>query len=280
MRQWLTTTTLGLRRPSGAAHRPHGRREARPERALDARRPLGPLRPRPAHGPAAPDDPDRDRFLLSKGHGPAAYYAVLAAKGFVDVEGLAGFGTFESPLGHHPDRMLVPGVEISSGSLGHGLPIAVGMTLAPRGARPRACARVLPGGRRRARRGQQLGGGAARRPAGARSPHRRRGRQPLLHLPLAGRHRARASSSRAGARLASTGATTRARAGAGGDRRAPPCGRRGGGAMTTMRKRFYELATRALRRRSARGDRARRDRRLRAAAVTARCSTSASASSS
>ena len=79
--------------------------------------------------PEHPDDPDRDRFLLSKGHGPAAYYAVLAAKGFVDPDDLAGFGGFDSPLGHHPDRMLVPGVEISSGSLGHGLPIAVGMAL-------------------------------------------------------------------------------------------------------------------------------------------------------
>lgn len=79
--------------------------------------------------PARPDDPDRDRFLLSKGHGPAAYYAVLAAKGFVPVEWLDGFGSFDSPLGYHPDRMLVPGVEISSGSLGHGLPIAVGAAL-------------------------------------------------------------------------------------------------------------------------------------------------------
>src|ERR671933_22084 len=79
--------------------------------------------------PARPDDPERDRFLLSKGHGPAAYYAVLAAKGFVDPDDLAGFGGFDSRLGHHPDRMLVPGVEISSGSLGHGLPIAVGMAL-------------------------------------------------------------------------------------------------------------------------------------------------------
>jgi transketolase len=80
--------------------------------------------------PREPDDPDRDRFLLSKGHGPAAYYAVLAAKGFVDIEGLVDFGGFDSRLGYHPDRVLVPGVEISSGSLGHGLPIAVGMTLA------------------------------------------------------------------------------------------------------------------------------------------------------
>ena len=73
-----------------------------------------------------------DRFLLSKGHGPTAYYAVLAAKGFIPVEELAGFGTFDSPLGHHPDRLLIPGVEISSGSLGHGLPIAVGVALAGR----------------------------------------------------------------------------------------------------------------------------------------------------
>lgn len=74
-------------------------------------------------------DPERDRFLLSKGHGPMAYYAVLAAKGFVPVEWLPGFGSYDSPLGHHPDRILVPGVEIASGSLGHGLPIAVGTTL-------------------------------------------------------------------------------------------------------------------------------------------------------
>ncbi|MFF5140279.1 transketolase [Streptomyces sp. NPDC013157] len=75
------------------------------------------------------DDPARDRFLLSKGHGPMAYYAVLAAKGFVPVGWLSGFGSYDSPLGHHPDRTLVPGVEIGSGSLGHGLPIGVGTAL-------------------------------------------------------------------------------------------------------------------------------------------------------
>ena len=80
--------------------------------------------------PADPDDPARDRFLLSKGHGPAAYYAVLAAKGFIPADSLAGFGSAESRLGYHPDRMLLPGVELSSGSLGHGLPIAVGVALA------------------------------------------------------------------------------------------------------------------------------------------------------
>lgn len=72
---------------------------------------------------------DRDRFLLSKGHGPMAYYAVLAAHGFFDEKLLAGFGSYDSPLGHHPDRVLVPGAEIGSGSLGHGLPLAVGTAL-------------------------------------------------------------------------------------------------------------------------------------------------------
>ena len=77
--------------------------------------------------PSEPEKPDRDRFLLSKGHGPMAYYAVLAAKGFIAVDELARFGSHNSILGQHPDRMLVPGVEISSGSLGHGLPMAVGL---------------------------------------------------------------------------------------------------------------------------------------------------------
>ena len=79
--------------------------------------------------PATVDDLDRDHFLLSKGHGPMAYYAVLAAKGFIPIDALATFGAYDSPLGHHPDRMLIPGVEISSGSLGHGLPIGVGVAL-------------------------------------------------------------------------------------------------------------------------------------------------------
>ncbi|MFG3167457.1 transketolase [Streptomyces sp. NPDC048200] len=79
--------------------------------------------------PEGMDDPGRDRFLLSKGHGPMAYYAVLAAKGFLPVEWLPGFGSYDSPLGHHPDRVLVPGAEIGSGSLGHGLPIGVGAAL-------------------------------------------------------------------------------------------------------------------------------------------------------
>ncbi|MGW5733653.1 MULTISPECIES: transketolase [Streptomyces] len=87
------------------------------------------LRVTPEQMPEQTDDPARDRFLLSKGHGPMAYYAVLAAKGFIPVEWLEGFGAYDSPLGHHPDRVLVPGVEIGSGSLGHGLPLAVGTAL-------------------------------------------------------------------------------------------------------------------------------------------------------
>src|ERR1043165_3185378 len=62
--------------------------------------------------PQRPDDPDRDRFLLSKGHGPMAYYAVLAAKGFLTTDDLRSFGRSDSILGYHPDRTLVPGAEI------------------------------------------------------------------------------------------------------------------------------------------------------------------------
>src|SRR4051794_21858357 len=79
--------------------------------------------------PGTMDDPRRDRFLLSKGHGPSAYYAVLCDRGFFPESWLRDWASFDSPLGFHPDRNLVPGAEISSGSLGHGLPIAVGTAL-------------------------------------------------------------------------------------------------------------------------------------------------------
>jgi transketolase len=80
-------------------------------------------------GPAAADAEPRDRFYLSKGHGPMAFYAILTAKGFLQPDALPGYGRFDSVLGRHPDRNLVPGAEISSGSLGHGLPLAVGTAL-------------------------------------------------------------------------------------------------------------------------------------------------------
>src|SRR5690349_6035146 len=70
-----------------------------------------------------------DRVMLSKGHGPQAYYAVLAAKGVIPEGWLDSWGDYDSPLGHHPDRILLPAGGISSGSLGHGLPIAVGTAL-------------------------------------------------------------------------------------------------------------------------------------------------------
>ena len=82
--------------------------------------------------PADPDDPERDRFVLSKGHGPVALYAILAAKGFIPESALDTFMEHGGILGSHPDRTLVPGVEASTGSLGHGLAIAVGIALALR----------------------------------------------------------------------------------------------------------------------------------------------------
>jgi transketolase len=80
--------------------------------------------------PSRPDWEERDRFILSKGHGPTAYYAVLAACGFFPEAWLRGFMQFGNPLGAHPDRFLVPGVEASTGSLGHGLAVAVGVAKA------------------------------------------------------------------------------------------------------------------------------------------------------
>jgi transketolase len=82
--------------------------------------------------PSSPRDEARDRFILSKGHGPSAYYAVLAAKGFFPEELLDGFLGWGNPLGSHPDRNQVPGVEASTGSLGHGLALGVGTALALR----------------------------------------------------------------------------------------------------------------------------------------------------
>jgi transketolase len=82
--------------------------------------------------PANPDWEGRDRFLLSKGHGPVAFYAVLARKGFFPVSELGRFMHFDGILGAHPDRNQVPGIEVSTGSLGHGLAMAVGVAYALR----------------------------------------------------------------------------------------------------------------------------------------------------
>ena len=80
--------------------------------------------------PDKADDPDRDRFVLSKGHSMEAYYAVLCAKGFLDLEDVKEkFSKFGSPYIGHPNNKL-PAIEMNSGSLGHGLPVCVGMALA------------------------------------------------------------------------------------------------------------------------------------------------------
>lgn len=81
--------------------------------------------------PQQPDDPARDRFLLSKGHAAVALYATLAERGFFPVEELAGYGRPGSRLMGHPVRT-VPGVELPTGSLGHGLALGCGFALATR----------------------------------------------------------------------------------------------------------------------------------------------------
>ena len=82
--------------------------------------------------PQTINDPDRDRFVLSKGHAMESYYAVLADCGFLDLADVkARFSKFGSPYIGHPNNKL-PGIEMNSGSLGHGLPVCVGMALADR----------------------------------------------------------------------------------------------------------------------------------------------------
>ena len=80
--------------------------------------------------PRQPNWPERDRFILSKGHGAAAIYAVLAEQGFFPQEWLVSYCADGSPMMAHANHHGVPGVEVSTGSLGHGLPIGCGMALA------------------------------------------------------------------------------------------------------------------------------------------------------
>lgn len=82
------------------------------------------------HNPKKPDDPDRDRFILSKGHAAPTLYAVLAECGYFDVEELKRLREINCRLQGHPVSTYVPGVEASTGSLGHGLSFANGVALA------------------------------------------------------------------------------------------------------------------------------------------------------
>ena len=84
------------------------------------------------YDPARPDWPQRDRCILSKGHGCLALYVMLAEKGFFPAEELGRFCAIDGILGGHPERSKVPGVEASTGSLGHGLSLGIGMALAAR----------------------------------------------------------------------------------------------------------------------------------------------------
>jgi len=81
------------------------------------------------HDPANPSWEDRDIFILSKGHAALGHYCVLAKFGYFDIEEVYSFGAFMSDFGCHADRFKVPGIEASTGSLGHGIGLAVGMAL-------------------------------------------------------------------------------------------------------------------------------------------------------
>ena len=109
----------------------------------------------------APSDPDRDRFIMSKGHAVLALYAALHLRGWIsheELETYAGDGTL---LGMHPEHR-VPGIDFSTGSLGHGLSIGAGAALAARlQGSPPACLRAAQ--RRGVQRGVGMGGGHVRR---------------------------------------------------------------------------------------------------------------------
>lgn len=82
--------------------------------------------------PERPDWPERDRFILSKGHASAILYPALARRGFFPLEDLEGWGRLECHLQGHPDRIKTPGVEMTSGILGHGVAIGTGLALSGR----------------------------------------------------------------------------------------------------------------------------------------------------
>jgi transketolase len=84
------------------------------------------------YDPQHPDWPERDRFILSKGHAAVGLYPLLADVGFFDPALLDTYTRLGSPFGDHPDMRKIPGIDFSSGSLGHGLSVGVGMALAAR----------------------------------------------------------------------------------------------------------------------------------------------------
>ena len=95
--------------------------------------------------PKNPNKKDRDRFVLSKGHGAAALYAILHLRGFFEKEKLSGYRVNGGDLHAHPSLGAIAGIEVSTGSLGHGLSIGAGMALSMREERPKSTVYVLMG---------------------------------------------------------------------------------------------------------------------------------------
>jgi transketolase len=132
------TTDATARSEEGRGQAPPLRSDWSPGQRAGERSPSGvgaglvPARPFLRYDASRPDWPDRDRFILSKGHGCAALYAALAEVGYFPVEKLDSFYQDGSPLAGHATHKDMPGVEVSTGSLGHGLALATGMALASR----------------------------------------------------------------------------------------------------------------------------------------------------
>jgi transketolase len=95
--------------------------------------------------PAQPDWPERDRLILSKGHASALLYSVLARRGYYPVEDLGHWGELECHLQGHPDRLKTPGVDMTTGILGHGIAIGAGLALAARFSKNRSRTYVIIG---------------------------------------------------------------------------------------------------------------------------------------
>jgi transketolase len=95
--------------------------------------------------PSCPDWPERDRLILSKGHASALLYSALARRGYYPVEDLWDWGKLECHLQGHPDRLKTPGVEMTTGILGHGIAIGAGLALAARFSKSRSRTYVIIG---------------------------------------------------------------------------------------------------------------------------------------
>ena len=123
-----------------------------------------------------PDWPDRDRFILSKGHAAIGLYAVLALRGFLDLDELPTFDRGDSRLQGHPDVTRLPGLDASTGSLGQGLSAGVGMAIGARLAEKDFHTFVLMGDGE-IQEGMVVGGRPGRRTLQAHEPDRHRGSQ-------------------------------------------------------------------------------------------------------